>query len=312
MTEDEWHACTHPTPMLEFLRGKACDRKLRLFACAYARTGSWLTSFYDVCYTHMYEWSRRQFELLDEEAQIEAYINGEAFTQPVITVEGAQAALLALRRPIHENRECTFQGSPPCTGEGEAAVLLAEQHADGIASSEKVTETRRGLKRKQSEETFGYIACGLSAHRPLEELKMLLAALAPSGMDAAKSAVSSVCHNFVLVAESGPSRALNREFREPLRRQTLALQADLLREICGPLPFQFLSLDPSARAWNDGTIHKMAQSIYDDCAFDRLPLLADALEDAGCTDAAILSHCRQSGEHVRGCWVVDLDRKSVV
>ena len=50
----------------------------------------------------------------------------------------------------------------------------------------------------------------------------------------------------------------------------------------------------------------MAQSIYDDRAFDRLPILADALEDAGCDKADILNHCRQPGEHVRGCWVVDL------
>jgi hypothetical protein len=50
----------------------------------------------------------------------------------------------------------------------------------------------------------------------------------------------------------------------------------------------------------------MTQSIYDERAFDRLPLLADALEDAGCGDAAILSHCREPSEHVRGCWVVDL------
>jgi hypothetical protein len=65
-------------------------------------------------------------------------------------------------------------------------------------------------------------------------------------------------------------------------------------------------IHPSWLAWNDGTIRKMAQVIYDDSAFDRLPLLADALEDAGCDDADILSHCRTPGEHVRGCWVVDL------
>ena len=41
-------------------------------------------------------------------------------------------------------------------------------------------------------------------------------------------------------------------------------------------------------------------------AFDRLPILADALEDAGCTEQAILEHCRGGTEHVRGCWVVDL------
>jgi hypothetical protein len=50
----------------------------------------------------------------------------------------------------------------------------------------------------------------------------------------------------------------------------------------------------------------LAQAIYDDRAFDRLPILADALEEAGCTDADILNHCRRPGEHVRGCWAIDL------
>jgi anti-anti-sigma regulatory factor len=58
--------------------------------------------------------------------------------------------------------------------------------------------------------------------------------------------------------------------------------------------------------WNDSTVVKLAESIYQDRAFDRLPILADALEKAGCTNADILDHCRQSGQHVRGCWVVDL------
>jgi hypothetical protein len=50
----------------------------------------------------------------------------------------------------------------------------------------------------------------------------------------------------------------------------------------------------------------MAQVIYNERLFADMPILADALEDAGCSDAAILAHCRQPGEHVRGCWVVDL------
>lgn len=79
----------------------------------------------------------------------------------------------------------------------------------------------------------------------------------------------------------------------------------LLRDIMGN-PFNPIARERSWLTWNDGAIRKMARSIYDDRAFDRLPLLADALEDAGCTDPAILTHCRQPGEHVRGCWVVDL------
>jgi hypothetical protein len=50
---------------------------------------------------------------------------------------------------------------------------------------------------------------------------------------------------------------------------------------------------------------KLAQAIYEERAFDRLAILADALEEAGCTDAEVLAHCRGGGEHVLGCWVVD-------
>ena len=84
------------------------------------------------------------------------------------------------------------------------------------------------------------------------------------------------------------------------------VQCTLIRDIVGT-PFGYPpAIAVNWLSWNDGTIQKMAQAIYDDRAFDRLPLLADALDDAGCTDAAILSHCRVPGEHVRGCWVVDL------
>jgi hypothetical protein len=53
-------------------------------------------------------------------------------------------------------------------------------------------------------------------------------------------------------------------------------------------------------------VPKLAASIYEQRAFDRLPVLADALEEAGCTDADILGHLRGPGPHVRGCWAVDL------
>jgi len=75
-----------------------------------------------------------------------------------------------------------------------------------------------------------------------------------------------------------------------------------LREIFGN-PFRPVTVAP---AWQTANVVALAQAIYDDSAFDRLPILADALEDAGCDNADILNHCRSGGEHVRGCWVVDL------
>src|SRR6516162_5823944 len=65
-------------------------------------------------------------------------------------------------------------------------------------------------------------------------------------------------------------------------------------------------LDPTVLAWNGGTVPQLAQAIYHDRRFGDLPILADALDEAGCSDPSILSHCRSGSEHVRGCWVVDL------
>lgn len=89
------------------------------------------------------------------------------------------------------------------------------------------------------------------------------------------------------------------------RARELARQADVLRDVFGN-PFHSPTLAPEWLAWGDGVVPALAKGIYEDCAFDRLPILADALEEAGCTDTDVLGHCRGKGPHVRGCWVVDL------
>jgi hypothetical protein len=68
-------------------------------------------------------------------------------------------------------------------------------------------------------------------------------------------------------------------------------------------PFRPVALDPT---WLSSTVKALAQSIYTDRNFEVMPILADALEEAGCSSEDILSHCRGPGEHVRGCWAVDL------
>jgi hypothetical protein len=79
----------------------------------------------------------------------------------------------------------------------------------------------------------------------------------------------------------------------------------IIRDIFGN-PFRPVAINPAWLAWNDGTVQKMAQAIYEERAFDRMPILADALEEAGCTDEQILMHLRGGGEHYCGCWVIDL------
>jgi hypothetical protein len=87
--------------------------------------------------------------------------------------------------------------------------------------------------------------------------------------------------------------------------KTIFILSNIVRDLFVN-PFRPVTADPAWLAWNDGSVRKLAQAIYEEGAFDRLPLLADALEDAGCHNADILTHCRQPGEHVRGCWAVDL------
>jgi hypothetical protein len=73
-------------------------------------------------------------------------------------------------------------------------------------------------------------------------------------------------------------------------------------------PFRSVALDPAWLGWNDGCIVKLAKVIYHERAFstERMGVLADALEDAGCADRFVLGHLRGPGPHVRGCFVVDL------
>jgi len=82
----------------------------------------------------------------------------------------------------------------------------------------------------------------------------------------------------------------------------LAANCDLMRELFGN-PLRPVVVDPT---WRTSTVLALAEGIYKERAYDRLPILADALQDEGCDNDDILRHCRQPSEHVRGCWAVDL------
>ena len=109
--------------------------------------------------------------------------------------------------------------------------------------------------------------------------------------------------------------AMTRQAAKPLERHGAraaayhaegAAQAALLRCLFGN-PFRpGPQLDPVWLAWKDGTVARLARSVSEGGAFGLMPVLGDALEDAGCADAALLGHCRSAGPHARGCWVVDL------
>jgi hypothetical protein len=180
MTEAEWLASADPTTMLAFLRGKASDRRLRLFAVAVYR----------------------------------ARLGG-----------GARAAQRAAER-VAKLAERMAEGGP--TG--------AADRIDGVY--------------------FVLFSTGLGAASRLAEH--------PTVPDHGK--------------------------------------CGLLRDIFGN-PFRPVTFAPD---WRTDTAVSLAQQMYEARKFSAMPILADALQDAGCDNDDILAHCRGEGPHVRGCWVVDL------
>jgi hypothetical protein len=129
-------------------------------------------------------------------------------------------------------------------------------------------------------------------------------ALARPARDAAAVASASTAFAAACLAVAENGRAEDSAAWEAARDSELARQADLFRDLAGN-PFRPAAVPDDVLRWNDGTVRRLARSAYEDRAFDRLPILADALEEAGCDNADLLSHCRDLGDHSRGCWALD-------
>jgi sugar phosphate isomerase/epimerase len=114
---------------------------------------------------------------------------------------------------------------------------------------------------------------------------------------AAEAAAREAAHATAAPADKAPAW-------DAAHAAALAGQARLLRDLFNP--FGPAAADPAWLAWRGGAVPQLARAIYEEGHFRDLPVLADALEEAGCHDEVILSHCLRPGEHVRGCWVLDL------
>lgn len=159
---------------------------------------------------------------------------------------------------------------------GHQAVAVTERFVDGLADEREVFSV-----------ADAFYPCGL--YNAVYDHPATRAAHAPLYRETVGQAAT-----YAVRCRKGPDRVTEQ-----------AAQVALLHDIFGN-PFRAAMLDPFVLGWNAGTVIKLAQGIYDERAFDLLPILADALEDAGCTNQDILEHCRTGGEHVRGCWVIDL------
>jgi hypothetical protein len=172
---------------------------------------------------------------------------------------------------------------------GRRAVEVMERYADRLATEAEREKAHR--EAWQSWEDSGGGEAFMLAYRLADGNAWML-------LPGILAGIIEIWHEWLRAGKRPlPSQ---RQYRENPRLDRL------LRDIAGN-PFGPRKVVPeSVLAWNGGTVPRLAEAIYDEKAFDRMPILADALEEAGCTDPEILGHCRGPGPLVRGCWVLDV------
>ena len=182
------------------------------------------------------------------------------------------------------------------------AIDVAERHADGLASDRELRRADDAARRAHDQ--------AYHKRRQKEELDRR----ENDGPDQ-NMAKSATCLEWAAASVAGPfawKAAQSVRWMSATPRAVGAatgaeypIQADLVRDIFGN-PFHPVTLDPTCLTWNDGAVTKLAQAIYEQRAFEKLPDLAGVLEAAGCCDPYMIAHCRHPGPHVRGCCVVDV------
>jgi hypothetical protein len=207
--------------------------------------------------------------------------------------------MAGLRRPE------TAAGISPAQDELSQAVLIA------AASGRRAWDLLPHDCRKAIEVVERYVE-GLAS---LDELKAARAAARAAAATVPYTGPGTSDANFaawavVYAVDPDPFSAAMHGFHSPTQ-DDLVVHAHLFRDLVGN-PFHATTLKRSYLTWNGGTIPKLAASIYEERCLpagtldsSHLAILADALEEAGCTDELVLSHCRGTGPHVKGCWVVD-------
>jgi hypothetical protein len=173
----------------------------------------------------------------------------------------------------------------PAEGDGERVLAVSERYADGTASAEELrvaTDLARtvasGFYHDSIQEAVNAVAQALELRAPLKTFAAEPPGLNP--VEAAREVVEQTAFS----------------------HRDLSEVAALLRELLGN-PIRPAVVSPG---WMTQAVRSLAETVAAAVDFTPLPILADALEDAGCTERTILEHCRGPGPHVRGCWVVDL------
>jgi hypothetical protein len=180
---------------------------------------------------------------------------------------------------------CCRRAWPLLDARSQRLVEMSEDYLDGLAGQgalSEASERHRQVWREHPPESAAHI------------VGWVVGVLVSGGAWAA-----------ALNAVEATLRALRRSGLMAESDRELVAQAELLREVIGN-PFRRATVDPSWLASHDGAVTKVARSVSEGRSFADTPVLADALEDAGCSDVGLLGHLRGPGPHVRGCWALDL------
>jgi len=190
------------------------------------------------------------------------------------------------------------------------AVETAERYADGLASDKQLGEIANSAWSVNPGEfdvapalkSFPYAAAEAAGAVTYRDSNLMVIPGGPPQEKAARSALQDAAEAVLSIGGSdNPDGTLDADEDQQFRGRVCGL----IRCVIGN-PLRPRTLDTSWQTSNDATAPRLAETIYDYRDFERLPVLADALEDTGCNNVEILDHCRNGGEHARGCWVLDL------
>jgi hypothetical protein len=190
--------------------------------------------------------------------------------------------------------------------QGRRAVEISERYADSLATKKELSKARSEVR------SVGWNAAAARARLPSWDAPSFIAWCATC--ETIDTGAKRAAQSSLWQASTKPVNIGGFEGREvgDLNGE-MARQVALLRDIVGN-PFRATpEFDPGWLAGNGGSARRLAEGLYEERELPsgnldsaRLAVLADALEEAGMTDAGLLAHLRHQGPHVRGCWAVDL------
>jgi hypothetical protein len=270
MSPAEWLMTWGDHEQIERLQRRLSHRKERLFVAACCRQVLHLVP-------------EEPCRLAVEAA--EAFADGQISARKLRLVRRAAEASRGVL--LHEWRAGGVASYIPRTRKTEADFLMADARSLAAFACELAAQTEYSLRG-----TWGRIATYRA--REAAEFEQYYQALL-AAPDEACATPPDGCW------EEQAAEAAYREGRLAATRGQVEVLFDIFGSLTGPG-----NVDPAWLTWNSSTVAKMAAAIYADREWSILPLLADALEDAGCGNRDLQEHLRGPGPHVRGCWALDL------